>query len=229
MQDRYPGYILGEGDLRRNNLAKSAAKAKDFHYREVRVDSYMFEDRGSREEVLNVRLSDLLRKRGVLASPERIRSKRTSAGLQRRLPDVTVSHLLGIRVVIEGRAASTPGGEVTLTEDAKRRIEEGLASIAIAIVYPREVKEAADEDIENALVAAKLRIRILTEEQDGEWFVGDTVTLEEALRRTYDSLTKESVVDEAVARLGAVVENAAQVFRDDPNSPDRFRKIIGIR
>lgn len=189
----------------------------------------MFADRGSREEVLNVRLSDLLRKRGLLASPERVRSKRTSRGTLTRLPDVTISYLLGIRVVIEGRGITSPGGEAALTKDAKKRIEEGLCSIAIAVIYPRDVKEAADQDIEKALVSAKLRIRILTDEGDGEWFDGDIGILEEALRRTYDSLTKESVVDEAVARLGATIENAARVLRDDPNSPDRFRKTIGIQ
>ncbi len=66
-----------------------------------------------REEVLNVKLADLLSERGVLSVPEDIR--KTPKGV--RLPDVTVADFWGIRTVIEGRIADVREMEVASPDE----------------------------------------------------------------------------------------------------------------
>jgi hypothetical protein len=54
-----------------------------------------------REEVLNVLLAELLEERGLWSVPESIRY--LVRGAQRRLPDITLADLWGVRIIIEGR------------------------------------------------------------------------------------------------------------------------------
>lgn len=81
---------------------------------------------------MNVALATLLDKRGLVSVPEVI--KKTSSG--KRLPDVTVVDYQGVRTTIDGRIADTPGVEASLSADAKRRVDEGVSQICIAVVYP---------------------------------------------------------------------------------------------
>jgi len=60
-----------------------------------------------REEVLNVVLAGLLSQRGMLSVPERVR--RSAAGRSRRLPDITIADIQGVRIVIEGRIDDSRG------------------------------------------------------------------------------------------------------------------------
>jgi len=88
---------------------------------------------GFREEVFNVFLAILLSERGILSVPEKIRkiSSRT-----RRIPDVTITEFWGVRVIIEGRVFEAPSIEGSLILDARKRIEEGLSPVCIAVLYP---------------------------------------------------------------------------------------------
>ena len=83
-----------------------------------------------REEVINVKLADALIARGLEANAETI--KRSGR------PDVLIS-LEGVKVVLEGRTASQ---EAALMRDAEERVENGVADISIAVVYPKDLKVA---------------------------------------------------------------------------------------
>jgi hypothetical protein len=56
---------------------------------------------GLREEVLNVKLAELLSRTGLISVPESI----VHEGTGKRLPDVTVADYWGVKVVIEGKIA----------------------------------------------------------------------------------------------------------------------------
>src|SRR5207244_1533819 len=75
-----------------------------------------------REEVLNVILADLLSKRGLLSIPESIRKSVTG----KKLPDVTIADLWGVRILLEGRVGETDAVRDGLFKDAKKRVDEGL-------------------------------------------------------------------------------------------------------
>lgn len=88
-----------------------------------------------REEVINLRFADVLREMGFKASGETI-----SKG---KLPDVMVT-VEGLKINIEGRFKSSP--LITkLKEKCRERIEDGICSIAIGVIYPENLREAQND------------------------------------------------------------------------------------
>jgi len=89
-----------------------------------------------REEVINIRLADILRRIGFGTAGEII-----SKG---KLPDVMV-FINGLRIIIEGRFETSP--QVTeLKKRCKERVDEGICNIALGVIYPKELREAKDDD-----------------------------------------------------------------------------------
>jgi hypothetical protein len=96
-----------------------------------------------REEVINTRLADVLSEFGLNTLPETIDMTTGS----KKYPDVSTL-VEGIKVTIEGRKETYQKDK--LMEDAKRRIEEDIADVSIALLYPKEIEEqeATDKLIE---------------------------------------------------------------------------------
>src|SRR4051812_9924859 len=103
-----------------------------------------------REEVINVRLADLLSGRGVHANAE------TVVGTpKRQLPDVRLEWH-GVPMAIECKLDG-PGVRNQVEEQAEQRLETNLASIALSLVYPRELAESKDLSAE--LERSQLEVR----------------------------------------------------------------------
>lgn len=77
-----------------------------------------------REEVINVKLADVLSARGLDADAETIHAKGR--------PDVLIT-VNGVKIAIEGRKASQTQ---SLQKDAKKRIESGISDISLSVEYP---------------------------------------------------------------------------------------------
>jgi len=183
-------------------------------------------DEGFREEVLNVILAELLEQRGLVSVPERMRRVRSRR--KRRSPDITIVDFWGIRVIIEGRVTDGPSVERNLSNDAKRRIEEGLCPICIAVLYPNFLRYVEWVQLKETLANAKLRIRVFTEAEEGDWFEGTVDDLSEILRRTYQTLISEDVINRAVEKLDEAISVATEGFLEAKATPSRIRKILGI-
>jgi len=84
-----------------------------------------------REEVINVHLAAALSRRDLDATPETI-----LAGAR---PDVLIV-LAGLKLVLEGRSRTQ---RKTLMADARERVEDGVADIAIGVLYPTNLRNAA--------------------------------------------------------------------------------------
>jgi len=113
-----------------------------------------------REEVLNVLLATLLDKRGVIAAPELIlRSGPQSA---RAMPDVLV-HFRGLRTAIEGRTITTKAAQNTLLKDTRARIQQGIAHLGIAIVYPPSLSRVPFEQLAEVFSHVTLRFAVISE------------------------------------------------------------------
>lgn len=105
-----------------------------------------------RQEVVNVVLAFLLREQGVVAAPEEI----FRVGLTgRRMPDVIVDYH-GVRLAIEGEFEGT-SAEAKACSLARSRVEEGLAHIGIAVVYPGGLRTSTFSTLLKDLAEAKLR------------------------------------------------------------------------
>jgi len=179
---------------------------------------------GFREEVINVKLAELLSKREVLAVPETI--VRQALG-GRRLPDIITAQFFGIRVVIEGKIGDQPAVAQQLEDKCEERLEEGIAAIAIGVIYPPEVREAGDlGDLERRLAAADLRIRVFTEAGGGDWVSSDVNGLAHMLKVAYESLVHEDVVKSAVDALETAIDGAVRRLSSTQAIVERLRPLL---
>ncbi len=179
-----------------------------------------------REEVLNVVLADLLSRRGLLSVPESIRRAVTGRG--RRLPDVTVADLRGVRIVIEGRIGDG-GVRDSLFRDALGRVEQGISPICLAVLYPAGLRTVDSlANLRLSLERADLLVRVVSEGDEGDW--GETTVdgLTDILRRSYELLVSEDVVAGAVESLNEAIESASQTIGSSPATPARVRILLGL-
>jgi len=179
---------------------------------------------GLREEVLNVKLAELLSRSGLLSVPESILSE----DARRRLPDVAIGDYWGVRVVLEGRIADRPNVQVTLENDCLRRIEEGIAAIAIAVRYPRELRYSDWATLEQKLRTATFRIKVFSEVGAGEWIDSDLEGLSAVLRRAYESLVHEDIVNASVEELRQSIEVASRQLAGSPGTAGRLRNLLVV-
>jgi len=180
-----------------------------------------------RQEVFNVLLAQLLQERGVLSAPETILKYDPSRS--RRMPDVLVD-FNGLRTVIEGEIESTADAPGRALSSAQRRVEEGIAHIGVALVYPAHLQGSAFARLKAELTACQFQVAVVTEAvSSGSGFVsGNLDDLENALRHAFDQLVQEDVVAEAVALLDAGIERFAGVIMTKKGIAERVADILGV-
>lgn len=180
-----------------------------------------------REEVLNVILADLLSERDLLSVPESIRQSARGGG--RRLPDVTVADLQGVRLVIEGRLHSGSGVPDTLLEAAKKRVEEGISATCLAVLYPPDLRRVGSlAGLRRALSRSRLAVRVVSEGGEGEWAETTLDGIGDILRRSYELLVNEDVVVSAVDDLRGSIDAASVTIFQVATAPARLEALLGI-
>jgi hypothetical protein len=179
-----------------------------------------------RQEVFNVLLAQLLQERGVATAPESI----IKLGIEkaRRMPDVIVN-FHGLRTAIEGEISGQPHAQKKALESARKRVEEGLAHIGIAIVYPKHLCKVAFTRLKSELAKGELSIAILTESGQTGFVAGDVDYLESTLRQTFDQLVREDIVAVAVAELDLGIGQFAECIVENEGSVGRMANILGVR
>lgn len=170
---------------------------------------------GYRQEVFNVVLAQLLQERGLVTAPESVIS--VGAAHARRMPDVIVN-FDGLRTAIEGEVDDQPDCEQRAVTSAMKRVEEGIAHIGVAVVYPAELRRLDFHPLKAALAKRVLRINVLTESAEpvGRFVEGTVDYLGSALRQTFNLLVQEDVVSKAAELLELGIEgfSAAMVTRE---------------
>ncbi|MBM4284284.1 MAG: hypothetical protein FJ128_03395 [Deltaproteobacteria bacterium] len=184
-------------------------------------------EKGFRQEVLNVALAQLLAKHGVVSAPEVILKARP--GQKRRMPDILVS-FLGLRLVIEGEVADTPGAEDRALDSARKRVEEGLAHISMAVVYPASLRKLDSFDqLQREMAESQLKVAIVDESEETGYSPTELTQIPNILNNTFDKLVREDVVARAAAILDDAVEKGAPVFAAITGFPEEAARILGIR
>jgi len=181
---------------------------------------------GYRQEVFNVLLAQLLYKRGVISAPENIVKLNLAQG--RRMPDVIVS-FNGLRTAIEGEVGDHADAPTLALKSARGRVEEGIAHIGIAVVYPEHLRQVEFGALEEELAQSELAIAVVTESGDTGFVNGNVNRLENALRHAFDQLLKEDVVARAVATLDSGIDQFARVLADKSGVTDHMAEALGIR
>jgi hypothetical protein len=185
----------------------------------------VFVSRPFREEVLNVKLAELLSKQNIISVPETI----ISGPEGKRLPDVIIADYWGVRVVLEGKVGELPSVRDALEKKCRERIEEAIGSISIGVVYPPAIRATPWPELERALASAQLKVKIFTAtSREEDWSDSDVNGLSEILRRAYENLVAEDIVDEAVVLLRNAIEVSAGALSQFPATEGRFREILVV-
>lgn len=159
---------------------------------------------GFREEVVNVKLAELLEERDVVSLPEQVISDLVE---NNRMPDIMTANLLGIRVVIEGRIGQSSSVRRSLEEDCEERVAEGVAPMAVAVAYPAGINQASSlSDLEDNIRDSELEMNVVTEEGVGDWSSGGLSDLAQFLRSGYSDLIQENVVEDAVDTIDSSID-----------------------
>jgi len=193
-----------------------------------------------RQEVLNVLLAQLLQERGLEVAPEQII---TDPSGFRRMPDVIVD-FQGLRLAIEGEFASHSAYKKA-SRSATQRVEDGIAHMGMALVYPSALREMGQdiEELKRALARARLEFAIITENEatsqeslfpvvvreTAQFVKGDLDDLAEALRKSYERLIEDRVLERAVKFLNQGIEVFVGSLNPQPASTNRFASALGIR
>jgi uncharacterized membrane protein (DUF441 family) len=178
-----------------------------------------------RQEVFNVLLAQLLQERGVISAPESI----LTIGLEehRRMPDVLVN-FNGLRTIIEGELGSRVGAHDRALASATKRVEEGIAHIGIAVVYPVFEGEMEFVTLKEQLIKAEMEISVITESRVSGFVKGNVDYLENALRMAFEELVREDIVAQAVAELDGGIERFAAAIVRQRGVIIRMSKTLGI-
>ena len=197
--------------------------------------------RNVRQEVLNVLIAQLLEQRGLVAVPESIIP--ATGRQRRRMPDVLVD-FRGLRLAIEGEFAAAQAMKKA-RDSAADRVTTGIAHVGVALIYPRELKSAPADisSLRDSLGNAELHYAIVTELEADQLLLpfaapdttkvpfetGTVDSLAAAVRRSYDYLVKDEVLQRAVDLLEHGITLFVGSLATQPATTDRFMDALGIQ
>jgi len=193
----------------------------------------------SRQEVLNVILAQLLQERGLVAAPEEILRRPTK---ERRLPDVIID-FQGLRLAMEAEFGVQ--NSVVAWRKARKRVEEAVAHIGVAVVYPAQLKRVAFERLRAELQECSLQYAVfteadeptaqrllfkqeVTEEIKQSFTKGNVDELGNAIRRSYEQLVRDETLDKAVELLERIIEGFMAALEGQHATTDRLAQTLGI-
>jgi hypothetical protein len=134
----------------------------------------------------------------------------------------------GLRCAIEGKVADTSNAEATVFAEAKKRLDQGVAHLAIAVVYPINLRTTSFTKLPDALSAAILRFCVLTDADQATWHDGSINEILAELRRAHDVIVRDDVLQQAVDTLNIGLAEVTSALIVSPGTCDRLIKVLGI-
>jgi hypothetical protein len=174
-----------------------------------------------REEVLNTVLAACLGSYGADADPETILKR------GRARPDV-IANVRGLRCALEGKIADAAQAEATVLADAKRRIDQGIAHLAIAVVYPVALARVPFKNLPDELSRATLKFVVLTDAGEDTWHDGGINNIMAELRRAHDIIVRDDVLQAAVNTLQVGLAEVSSALLDNRGVCDRLVHVLGV-
>ena len=81
-------------------------------------------------------------------------------------------------------------------------------------------------NLEQIFLATAFSIKVFSETEQGDWTSSNLDSLSAVLRRSYESLVQEDVVNAAVDELRESIETATCDLALSPGTADRLREIL---
>lgn len=174
-----------------------------------------------REEVLNVTLATVLHAFGINADPETI----LHSGAER--PDVIIDYR-GMRIVIEGKLADTAKAEQLTADQAQERIDLGIGHIALAVLYPKYLRETEFKGLAKEMAVASYRFCVMSEIGKSPWHTGGVADILTELRRAHESMSSQDVVQQAAEQLSNNLDGVAMLFTAQPKVCEDLASVLGV-
>jgi len=177
-----------------------------------------------RQEVINVRIADLLKRAGFKEIAAEVITQSGS-------PDIMIN-VSGVRVVLEGWFERSPVG--FLKEKCKKRIEDGICDVAIGLFYPETLKEAEnDEELLNKIEQSNYETFVFYPSTKGvvEQALGRAKLeqIAENINYLYAQIVKTDLLREVVVKVEKAIQTCVQIASTSSLffSPDKVIK--GLR
>lgn len=181
-------------------------------------------DSSFREEVLNVELARILQKQGLVSYPET--RQQTAAG-KTALPDVLVIYQ-GLRTIIEGKIEDQPDSQENVHRQAYKRVTDGLAHIAIAVLYPSTLRRAPTA-YSKSLYSSNLQFEVITEFGSQGWSSAKASDLGDVLRRTFEHLSKQDLVYETARDIEVTVTEFSALMLSHAGPIEGLGRVLGMK
>ncbi|HEV2016677.1 MAG TPA: hypothetical protein VGQ98_00085 [Gemmatimonadaceae bacterium] len=113
--------------------------------------------------------------------------------------------------------------------DARERVDRGIAHIAVAVVYPANIRDTADfKQLRATLKKAELEFAVCAEAETSEWRRGNLDAVLDELRRGHDLLAQDDVLTRSVEHLQIGMSGLINVLVSNPAAIDRIAKVLGV-
>ena len=174
-----------------------------------------------REEVLNTVLAIVIGGRGMEADPETILERGRSR------PDV-MANFQGLRCALEGKFDDTAQAKAKAFSDARGRVEQAIAHVAIAVIYPADLRDTVFAKLPKALGSSELEFRVLTDTVSGEWHAGGVNEILAELRRAHDVIVRDDVLQQSVNMLEIGLQQVGDALMGSAATCDRLIRVLGV-
>lgn len=165
-------------------------------------------------------LAGLIGAEGIPSKAETIQV--TASGV--RLPDL-LCDVAGLAVGIEGKFADAAGAVTDVTSQVRRRLDENLCEVGVAILYPPDIKDA--DYPADALTTAELQAKFFSAGREGDWIsLSGASALVKALRRAREQLITDDAITESALAMRACIEVFVRAVDSQPARRDELFAIV---
>ncbi|HUT55788.1 MAG TPA: hypothetical protein VM658_20525 [bacterium] len=168
-------------------------------------------------------LAECLQQRGVPANPETILEKYGD----RHIPDVMFDYH-GLRCVIEGKMGDATNARAQVREDARQRVDIGIADIAVGVVYPGHLRTLPFEELFPLLNELEFDFSVHTENGPGGERRGRIDDILAELKNQYEAVVRDDVVERAVQILDEGMGMLARHIARSPGNTGRLMTLLGF-
>jgi len=183
-----------------------------------------------RQEVVNVKIAELLRKAGFKEVVAEVITKGN-------LPDVMIN-VSGVRVVLEGWFEKSVSPNV-LKDKCRKRIEDNICDLAIGIFYPDSLREAKNEDeLINKIKQSEFEAFIFYPSSKGvvDQALGKVSfeQLAENINYLYSQVVKTDLLREKIIEIERAIQDFSNIlltsgiFFSSEKVIEELKKVLGI-
>jgi hypothetical protein len=139
-----------------------------------------------------------------------------------------MANVRGLRCALEGKIADAAQPDATVLSDARRRIDQGIAHLAIAVVYPATLARVPFKNLPTKMSAATLKFAVLTDTGEDLWHDGGIDNIMAELRRAHDIIVRDDVLQAAVDTLQIGLAEISSALLDNRGAIERLIHLLGV-